>query len=92
MRDVPIAGLGAVPSNASTVTLNVTVVAPTTSGYVTVFPTGDPRPTASTLNFPAQTVVANATVSRVGSGSNPSISVFVNNGCAHVLVDVVGFT
>jgi hypothetical protein len=92
VRDVPIAGLGAVPSNADTVTLNVTVVAPTTSGYVTVFPTGDPRPTASTLNFPAQTVVANATVSRVGSGSNPSISVFVNNGCAHVLVDVVGFT
>lgn len=89
VRDVPIAGLGAVPSNAYTVTLNVTVVAPTTSGYVTVFPTGDPRPTASTLNFPAQTVVANATVSRVGSGS---ISVFVNNGCAHVLVDVVGFT
>ena len=90
VRDVPVAGLGSVPANAYTVTVNVTVVAPTTAGYVTVFPTGDPRPTASTLNFQTQQVVANATTARVGQ--NGSISVFVNNGCAHVLVDVVGYT
>src|SRR4051812_28799714 len=48
-----VTGAGGVPADASTVVLNVTVTGPTGGGYVSVFPTGVNRPTASSLNFAA---------------------------------------
>jgi hypothetical protein len=39
------------PSNATAVALNVTVVTPSGSGYITVWPCGLPMPLASNLNF-----------------------------------------
>ena len=89
-RNVTVTGLGGVPVDAATVSLNVTVVNPTTSGYLTVYPTGTARPLASTLNFVSGEVRANAATIRVGTAGQ--ISVFVNNGCADVVVDVVGYT
>ena len=40
-----------IPAGAKAVSLNVTVVGGTTSSYLTVWPTGDARPTASSLNW-----------------------------------------
>jgi sugar lactone lactonase YvrE len=85
-----VVGSGAVPSTATSVTLNVTVVSPSAPGFLTVFPTGAARPTASTINFAAGDVRANQTTVQVGTGG--SISVFNFDGCVDVLVDVVGFT
>jgi hypothetical protein len=47
-----VAGRNGVPaSGAVGVALNVTGTAPTAGAYVTVYPTGDTRPTASNLNL-----------------------------------------
>ena len=58
---VDVVGRGVVPADGvSAVVVNVTVdnSATANAGYVTVYPTGDPTPLASSLNFAAGAVVA----------------------------------
>ncbi len=57
-RWLKVAGRGGVPgSGVSAAVLNLTVTGPTAAGYVTAFPSGVRRPTASSLNFvPGQTL------------------------------------
>ena len=54
---VQIAGSGSVPADATAVLMNVTVDAPTRGGYVTVFPAGEPLPSTSNINMPANKTV-----------------------------------
>jgi hypothetical protein len=68
-----------VPTAAGLVNLNVTVVEPTSSGFVTVWPCGQPLPGTSTLNF-----LAGATISNSVSVA-PSAAGAV---CVYTLVDV----
>ena len=42
-----------IPAGATAVTANVTIVNPTASGYLTVFPAGTERPQTSVLNWEA---------------------------------------
>src|SRR5438552_3941053 len=52
--DVKVTGVGGVPaSGVAAVVVNVTATNPTESTYVTVWPTGATRPTASNLNVEA---------------------------------------
>jgi len=89
-RSITVGGVGAVPSSANAVVLNVTAVTPTAGGNLTVYPTGRPTPLASSLNFTAGRVVPNAVT--VGLGTGDSIAVFNGSGgCTHVVVDVVGY-
>src|SRR5690606_13337358 len=61
-----VTGRGGVPaSGVDAVVLNVTVTEPTDAGYVTVWPTGEPRPTASNLNYTAGQTVPNLVVAKV---------------------------
>lgn len=76
------------PAGASVV-LNVTVDSPTSAGYLTIFPAGTARPTASSLNFPAGWVGANSVT--VPLGVNGEIDIFNAAGRTHVIVDMVGF-
>jgi hypothetical protein len=46
--------LWSIPSTATGVLLNVTATEPTSAGYLTVFPVGQPVPVASKLNFVAR--------------------------------------
>lgn len=88
-RKLQVAGLAGVPtSGATAVALNVTVVEPTSAGYVTVWP-GAERPTASNLNFVAGQTVANAVL--VGLGSDGSVMLFNSSGNTHLVVDVAGW-
>jgi hypothetical protein len=48
--ELPLVGRHGVPSGASAVVLNVTSVLPDDYGFVTVYPCGSARPTASSLN------------------------------------------
>jgi len=82
-------GTTTVPDGANAVALNITVVSPSTPGYLTAFPTGATRPTASTLNYVAGQVVPNGTVVKVGDGG--AITLFSSGGCPNVIVDVVGY-
>jgi hypothetical protein len=69
--------------------LNVTATNPTKQSFLTVWPTGVSRPTASNLNFgPGQTV---PNLAEVGLGTNGKVSVFNLTGSVDVVVDVEGY-
>jgi len=78
-----------VPEGAAAVALNVTVVAPTLPGFLTVYPTGASKPTASSVNYTTGQVVPNGVFVKVGTGGQ--INLFANAGCPQVIVDVVGY-
>lgn len=84
-----VAGLGGVPGDAVAVALNVTVVDPSTGGYLTVHPAGRPTPLASSLNFAAEQTIANALVVGVGTGGRVDLA--LGAGRAHAVVDVTGW-
>lgn len=88
-RNLTVTGVAGVPSNASSVALNVTAVGATTSGYVTVSPTGTTRPVASNLNFLKSSATAAMVIAKVGTGGK--INLYANAGCPNIIVDVVGY-
>lgn len=89
-RQVQVTGVGGLPASASAVVLNVTAVAPSAGGFLTVYPSGVARPLASSLNFLASQIVPNAVVAELGA--NGAIEVYNGSpGCTHVVVDVVGY-
>ncbi|MHB8313648.1 MAG: hypothetical protein ACYDD0_10175, partial [Candidatus Dormibacteria bacterium] len=87
---VQVAGVGGVPATGvSAALLNVTVSNPAAAGYLTVFPTGLARPTASNLNWIKGQTLANRVVVPVGSGGQ--ISLYNQSGTTNVVVDVDGY-
>ena len=89
--ELATAGIGA-PPGATAVVLNLTVTGGSTGGYLTVWPTGEPRPTASSINFATGQTVANLVIAKIGPAG--SVSIWNSNdettGSVHVLADVVG--
>lgn len=88
VRNLTLGGLFGVPADAAAVLLNVTVDAPWGSGFLTVYPAGAARPTASNLNFTPGAIVPNAVTVKLGAGG--AISIYASNGCPQVIVDVAG--
>lgn len=87
VRRVRVAGEGSVPAHAVGVVANITVTEPTAAGYVTVWPAGQERPTASNLNMVAGQTVPNLTVARLADGA---VDVLLSAGAAHLVIDIVG--
>jgi len=89
-RTVPVLGRGGVPATGvAAVAINVTAVAPTTSGFLTVHPSGSSRPNASNLNTAPGRTLPNMVIVPVGVAG--SITVYNDTGSAQVLVDVLGW-
>ena len=89
-RSLVVTGRGGVPSSGvGAVVLNVTVVDPTGSGFMTVYPSGSARPEASNLNFVVGQTVPNLVIAKVGAGG--AVTLFNSNGSSHVVVDVMGW-
>lgn len=86
--ELPVAGRGGVPTGARAVLLNVTVVSPTGSGHVTVFPCGSAAPTASNVNYAAGQTVPNAVLAGIGSGGKVCV---ISYATTHLVVDVTGY-
>ena len=88
--DVTVTGRGGVPSGGvSAVVLNLTAVAPTSRGYLTVYPSTAARPTASSINFNRGWTGANlVTVPITGSGK---VRIYNASGSTHAVADVVGY-
>ncbi len=86
-----VGGVGGVPDRGvSAVVLNVTVTNPASSGYLTVFPEGQARPTASNLNMVRGQTVANLVV--VGVGVGGKVALFNGTGGpVDLVVDVEGY-
>jgi hypothetical protein len=76
-------------SGVAAVVLNVAVTAPVSAGFISVYPTGVARPTASNLNFVAGQTIANLVV--VGVGSNGNVSLYNASGGTHLVADVAGY-
>lgn len=89
-RRLVVAGSGGVPSTGvSAVVLNVTVTDTSAASYLTVYPSGAVRPTASNLNWTSAKTVANLV--EVGLGSDGAVNLFNAAGSADVVVDVQGW-
>jgi alpha-tubulin suppressor-like RCC1 family protein len=86
-----VSGVFGVPSTGvAAVVLNVTVTETTSDGYLTVSPTGTPRPLVSNLNWTTGVTIPNAVTVKVGT--NGSIDLFQSGpGTAQVVVDVSGY-
>jgi hypothetical protein len=87
---VVVRGQCGVPADATAVALTVTVDSSTTpgAGYVSVWPEGQPIPTASIINYYAGQVRANGAI--VGIQAPGTIAVLRSNS-APVIVDVTGW-
>jgi hypothetical protein len=91
VRTLKVQGAGSLPlTPIDAVALNVTAVEPTgEGGFLTMWPTGQPMPVASSLNFVPGDVIANAAIT--GLGDDGTISIFNFSGDTDVLVDVTGW-
>ena len=77
-----------IPSDAAAYSLNATVVPRGSLGYLTIWPTGQPRPVVSTLNSLDGRIKANAAI--VPAGVAGSISVFVTDA-TELILDINGY-
>ena len=85
---VNVSFLAGVPSNATAVVVNLTGVAPSAAGFLTVF-SGATQPTTSDLNQTPGAVGANLVVATINA--NGTISIFTSAGTTIVHVDVLGW-
>ncbi|GAB2999324.1 hypothetical protein [Saccharothrix stipae] len=87
-RTVDLAPAG-VPSGATAVSLNVTGVDATEHTYVTAWPSGADRPTASSLNVAPGGTTPNGVT--VGIGADRKINLYNNAGFLNLVVDITGY-
>ncbi len=85
------AGACPIPTSATAVFLNVTVVSPTVGGNLRIFPTGTPLPTVSALNYSAGQTRGNNGVYSVNASGQLEIFCAQASGTAQVVVDVAGY-
>lgn len=78
----------AIPTTAEAYAVNVTVVPTGYLGYVTLWPTGQDRPTISTMNSFDGRYKAVAAIVPAGTGHN--ISAYTTNN-THLVLDIVGY-
>ena len=94
IRTFPIAGRCGIPITARSVAANVTVVNPTATGHLTLFPAGYPVPLASTINFRAGRVRNNNAVISLGDGGDVGVQCTMPPGPGSgtdFLIDVFGY-
>jgi hypothetical protein len=91
VRTLQVQGAGTLPATPiGAVALNVTAVKPTgEGGFLTIWPSLQAMPVASSLNFVPGDIIANAVIS--GVGADGKISIFNFSGDTDVLVDVTGW-
>jgi hypothetical protein len=90
-RTFTLAGQCGVPTTARAVAVNVTVTQPSSGGFLTAFPAGQPVPTTSLLNFRAGQTRANNALISLGSAGSLTISLVIPSGAANVIIDVNGY-
>ncbi|MGD9794375.1 MAG: serine protease [Acidimicrobiia bacterium] len=89
---VAIRGRGGLPNDpaVTSVVMNVTAVAPTDDGFLTVFPSDAAVPGTSNVNFVRGQTIPNLVMVKLGADG--AVKVFNYAGSTHVLFDVVGYT
>lgn len=88
-RSFPLAsGACGIPSKAAAYSINVTVVPAASLGFLTIWPSGTPKPLTSLVNSIDGRVKANSTL--VAAGTNGAVSIFVTDA-ANVVLDINGY-
>jgi hypothetical protein len=88
---VAVTGNCGIPSEASAVSLNVTVTAPSEQGHLRLFRGGAGIPTVSTINYGLGQTRANNAVIQLGTSGALDVYVGQRAGSVHVVVDVNGY-
>ncbi|MEU6479903.1 hypothetical protein ABZ858_24055 [Streptomyces sp. NPDC047017] len=84
-----VAGAHGVPATGVTaVVMNVTAVAPTSNGFLTVYPDGSSVPSASSLNYTASRTLSNLVTVAVTNGT---VDLRNSTGAVDVVADVAGY-
>lgn len=78
-----------VPPTATALIANVTVTGGSEASFVSVWPSGEPRPNVSNLNFGAGQTVANLVV--VAIGDDGYVNLANAHGGVEVILDAVGY-
>ena len=87
--DLRVSGVGGVPAGATSVMVNVAACFPSRPTFITVYPTGQPRPTAANINvFPGK-VAPNMVAVPIGAGG--SIHLHNEFGDIDLVADAVGY-
>jgi hypothetical protein len=92
LMNLSVFGKCGVPSGATALAVNVTVVGPTGSGFVTLYPgpANTVRPVVSTINYPAGRTLANN--ARITLGLDGSINIFnAASSPLDFLIDISGY-
>ena len=85
----PVAG---VPGDGVTaIVMNLTVTEPAAPGFVTAWPCGSTRPTASNLNFAAGQTIANLVVVDVTGRSATGSVCLYSSAATNLIADVTGY-
>ena len=89
VRTYTLVGVCNIPADAKAISLNATAVNPVGPGFLTMYAAGASLPTVSTLNFVANTVVANAAV--VPLSASGAISVVFGVSGGDLVLDTNGY-
>jgi hypothetical protein len=90
-RQITVSGQCGIPASARALVMNVTVVHPTTAGFLTLFPGGTAHPQTSTLNYVGGQVRANNAVVMLGTGGTLAVYEGQASGGADFVIDVNGY-
>lgn len=93
-RSFLAAGTGGIPSDATAIWANLTVVSPSSNGFLSAYPGGEQTPDVSNLNWRAGDINPNMALIPLNSQGKFDISVSMPwDSAAHadVLVDVLGW-
>jgi hypothetical protein len=82
-----------IPSTAVALSINITVVSPSSGGYLTLFPTSWPQPNTNAVSFSAGQTRANNMLLFLSGAPERAFTVFagIPFGTVHVVVDVNGY-
>lgn len=88
--NLQVAGRAGIPSSgASAIALNTTVTNTSSAGYVTVWPTDQPRPLASNLNFVPGETVPNLVIAKLSAAGQ--ISLYNSSGPLDLVADATAW-
>lgn len=84
---ITTAGRCGVPDGAIALVLSVTITSPARAGFISVWPSGSPRPNTSVVNVEVGETRTNGAI--VATGADGSVSASASTS-AHLVVDVTG--
>lgn len=87
-KELAVLGEKGIPSDAKAVAMNVTAVGASADGFMTVYPCGEPVPTASNLNYSKGHDIANTVLGKPGVGGKVC---YFSDKAVDIVVDVSGY-